>query len=456
MNMHCKPPAFKVTPPSHSERDHVSFFHPGYEPPVLLFRLSKLDMTTEGARGVHLGTALRACEIIANNTHGFLSTSPDRADVHAFVQDQQDFELCLVRSHYFYHAVHADFALRRYPVCASFSAWRPPSALPREWAHAQRERSREAHENPEPYNSLFSLNIDSKTPDHECCISGWQSALRTVQLIPETEEHWFNAVGLGDSSPPPASSNLITLRSDIRAILEEHIFTLAPRGREGDLVATFLQAGAPEAAHLYHNRVVKLPARVSMAYLYCRFAWTVIGLVQRYCKHGPPDFEFVDVLPELRPTSLGRVQPNGGDHTLSDSDEEDGEGNGSVERMLLPHTLDELDFSDNEFIMPSPSSHHLFFTDAADMERRLAELESRDARVTALYESSQSDDFTDLYFERDDDDVYPGFSRYRRMAYEYIQRTPSVRACGESEHAPVSDDSEDYSISTWLEDEFDI
>lgn len=58
----------------------ISFRHPAYaDSDDVLFKLPRLDGTEHGpATGVHHRTALRACQIVANNAfHGYLATDPD-------------------------------------------------------------------------------------------------------------------------------------------------------------------------------------------------------------------------------------------------------------------------------------------------------------------------------------------------------------------------------------------
>lgn len=181
-------------------------------------------------------------------------------------------------------------------------------------------------------------------------------------------------------------SNLITLRSDMKGTLEDHVFTFAPRGNNGEFVAFFLQAGAQEATHLYHNRVVRLPQRVDARHLYCRFAWTILNLVQRYCKSPPLDFVVVPSVLHAEPA-------------LPVSCDEDAKADPSSSRAIPVEEEDgysvigqSLHSSDSDgFIMPSPPER-LFFTDTDDMERRLEQLESQDASLSSRF-GSQSGAF---------------------------------------------------------------
>ncbi|KAI0867395.1 hypothetical protein GGS24DRAFT_485805 [Hypoxylon argillaceum] len=73
-NLLPKPPTTKP-----GDAGEIEFCHPGYEPPYdVLFLFPRLDHTSTSLKGVHYGTALTACQIIANNAFdGYLATDQE-------------------------------------------------------------------------------------------------------------------------------------------------------------------------------------------------------------------------------------------------------------------------------------------------------------------------------------------------------------------------------------------
>jgi hypothetical protein len=78
----------------------IAFMHPGYIPPEILFTLPKVDSTAMGKFGVHFGTAIIACQIVANNVFdtGYLTL-----DIEGQQRVSLHFDHVLTESQYYLH-----------------------------------------------------------------------------------------------------------------------------------------------------------------------------------------------------------------------------------------------------------------------------------------------------------------------------------------------------------------
>lgn len=138
---------------------HITFRHPGYQDKAfwaqqypknnIIFRLPTLDGREldsngdggsggggGGGWGVHHGTALRACSIIACNIDGFLS--PTHLSTPPTVVPQLPLDSLLTADvYYFYPCLWVESQGQSgldYPVCPTFQDWRfPHNDVPPEW-----------------------------------------------------------------------------------------------------------------------------------------------------------------------------------------------------------------------------------------------------------------------------------------------------------------------------------
>lgn len=132
-------PCPKLLPPT--PLSHVTFRHPGYpDLSNILFRMPAYDgCELDGDRagsgwGVHHGTALWACSIIASNIDGFLHPARLQSppDGSLPVEDSVD-ALLMGNVYYFYPRAWTsspDQADLQYAVCPSFQDWRFPMIRP--------------------------------------------------------------------------------------------------------------------------------------------------------------------------------------------------------------------------------------------------------------------------------------------------------------------------------------
>jgi hypothetical protein len=78
----------------------IAFMLPGYMPPEILFSLPKVDSTAMGKFGVHFGTAIIACQIIADNA---FDTAYLTLDVEGQQRVSLHFDHVLTESQYYLH-----------------------------------------------------------------------------------------------------------------------------------------------------------------------------------------------------------------------------------------------------------------------------------------------------------------------------------------------------------------
>lgn len=159
---------------------HVTFRHPGYpDLSNILFRLPTFDGREPdddgtGGWGVHHGTALWACSIIACNIDGFLHPTllqlpPDSSRP---VETSLD-ALLTAKVYYFYPRAWTSPLDLEYPVCPSFHDWQfPHDTTPKVWKDVYVCTNL-------PHCSLQVLNISRNTPDQS---HGYQRRVSSPRL----------------------------------------------------------------------------------------------------------------------------------------------------------------------------------------------------------------------------------------------------------------------------------
>lgn len=162
----------------------VKFFHPANGASFL--SLAANDFVAAGVGGnpptfgLHLGTALLACQIIAFNRPGFLSTFKDRRAPHIATTPRD--VLLLARRYYF----HLDEDLPRYPIRLGFSTWGFPHAmlLPGTiWTGGPQVGGGMLER-----ESNASLVV--KARDEMCLVSLCRDGLTTAHLVASVMEQW--------------------------------------------------------------------------------------------------------------------------------------------------------------------------------------------------------------------------------------------------------------------------
>lgn len=126
-----------------SQPRYVHFHHPGYTRPVAMFRLAAYDLPSHDQsvkqaaqsatiRGIHHGTALDACCIVACSLPGFLSSI--KLDQDDYTPPITPVDAVLTESDYWYYPTGWDQRAPPYPVVPNFENWRYPSTPPPDWA----------------------------------------------------------------------------------------------------------------------------------------------------------------------------------------------------------------------------------------------------------------------------------------------------------------------------------
>jgi hypothetical protein len=155
----------------------VSFWHPGTN--ELLLRLPANDVSSPNVFGLHHGTALLACEVLAYNARGYLSTSRDPADhgsQHAGGRDS----LLLERKYYYFIP-----SKPQYEICRLFSEWPfPHESYAEVWGSGILDSSVRV----ELQTDGASLVIRER--DGVCAISGCSDSLSMSYIVPIAESDW--------------------------------------------------------------------------------------------------------------------------------------------------------------------------------------------------------------------------------------------------------------------------
>ncbi|KAI1121609.1 hypothetical protein F5Y10DRAFT_271892 [Nemania abortiva] len=237
-------------------RDKIIFHHPGYHPlHDILFILPRLDRSSMSLQqGVHYGTALTACQIIANNAFdGYLATDREGCER---VDSNLDFDHLLTKSDYWFFVPSTSPNLNPYPIVPSFRDWAfPHGSIPR-WPQLE-----------------YAANSDI---DHRCIVTRTAGFVKQAHLIPTAEEEWFKINAMyqyGSHGDINQKHNKIALRHDLHSAFDTHLFAIVPKNNHyvvHQLHAA--EAGAMEFALAYHNYKVVLqePEDVVPEFLFAR------------------------------------------------------------------------------------------------------------------------------------------------------------------------------------------
>ena len=154
----------------------VSFLHPANSLPFLDF--PAYDYCPPNG-GIHYGTAIAACEILACN---YLSASRNRNDNGRV---NVDWDTIIPSGDYYYH-LEMETPGPLYPICQDFSCWEfPHKNLPSSWEHNLPKLA--------PFNwpaSWSAISHTVKAQDAACLVSGWKDSLTVAHIVPQTQENW--------------------------------------------------------------------------------------------------------------------------------------------------------------------------------------------------------------------------------------------------------------------------
>ncbi|KAH9935658.1 uncharacterized protein B0H18DRAFT_419849 [Fomitopsis serialis] len=251
----------------------VTIMHPGYTPLQDLLMLPAYDPAPAPELwGCSHRLALDACRIIANNRDGFLSTTLDGRD-HV-----PDSEPTLTADVYYYFLLGDHDP--EYAVVSEFAAWRFPDTLPAHWLSARQDRRHLSRF----FASESAMSDRVRDMDGACILSGFgqASSCDNAHLVPKEQAVWFtfNRMKVHNIRPeivtPNDVANGICLRADIRLCLDRHAFVFFPDG--SDFVAYFIKV-EDDYAEWFHRTAAQIHERVAVQFLYARFAFNVINLV---------------------------------------------------------------------------------------------------------------------------------------------------------------------------------
>lgn len=123
-------PALTASAPSIPSSPTIDFLHPSYDYPAnILFSLPAVDILRgpSSRPGVHHGTALSACIIVAANRCGRLTTSAAPPTPAELASPVAAWDAVLTEPRYYFHPSGAtDPSAPPYPVVPDFRSWRFP------------------------------------------------------------------------------------------------------------------------------------------------------------------------------------------------------------------------------------------------------------------------------------------------------------------------------------------
>ncbi|KAJ7323515.1 hypothetical protein DFH08DRAFT_969068 [Mycena albidolilacea] len=267
-----------LTQPKLNTAAVVAVFHPRQVKGFPMLHFDIFPSTTDGAVGMPLGVVLDACFVVAGNHRGKLvhNTSP-----HHFVADYKSNQDTLLRPGYYnFVVVHEGGELDdNYGLCACFSAWTPPIAIPDRWKGEGKDAVTLARELP-LMSGGSEVSAAVRTLDKSCIMSGAISGVQASHLVPEDEVDWWDdhyseikAYG-GDDEDLTSIINEVAPRADLKMGLDQGLFLFAPYGLD-KVIVVVIHAAASDIAYKFHLREVRFPARILRAYLFIRFAFTV-------------------------------------------------------------------------------------------------------------------------------------------------------------------------------------
>ncbi|KAF5384127.1 hypothetical protein D9615_003228 [Tricholomella constricta] len=257
----------------------IAFWHPGTNSPFLFLPANDIS-DVPNVFGLHHGTALLACQVLAFNEPGYLSTSRDPEDVSSRHDGGPD--SLLLQTEYYYFPVNFD----DYKICVRFSKWRFPhkSFSGEDWGSSDLDPGIEGDL---PSAEVASQGI--KQRDKVCAISADNDSLTLSHLVPIAGAKWLrdNEMGPYTAWNDPLHldpTNLLAMRSDLHHEQFNHgTFAIVPKC--GELRVHFLK-NVCNAANYYHNTVFE-HRHVSRQLLFARFALQVITLhVLQCCAYG--------------------------------------------------------------------------------------------------------------------------------------------------------------------------
>jgi hypothetical protein len=296
----------------------IAFRHPAYaDPDDILFKLPRLDQTGCGPAtlaGVHYHTALRACQIVANNAfHGYLATDRDGQDAVAVPQDgilSEDDYWFIVERRDGDDEVEQRQGRDVYPVVPSFEDWQFPhhDFLGLGWDADDDAAASPLPNFPAPHDTTAPpppstlrtavFAVPSLPRSKRCVLSNHSYSINKAHLVPSASEKWFriNSMKRYEDEQHPTmrfihnTRNTLTIRADLHTMWDAHIFAFVPK--RGQFVAHILTAptqGSREFAAEWHNQPAQRYAFKGIAnqYAFAKFAQAVFMLLKPFIAFTP-------------------------------------------------------------------------------------------------------------------------------------------------------------------------
>ncbi|CAN8105394.1 unnamed protein product [Discula destructiva] len=301
-----KPPCIQepVQPPPAS----ISFRHPGYDDAEgVLFTLPRLDVTTaeQAIAGVHHGTALLACQVIANNAFdGYLTTDRERQHRVSLPLDA-----ILLNDDYWF-AAGGDNVV--YPVVPRFEEWQfphtymdslswdpilSPVELTAPAAPASLDRTM-------PVSAAAPSNVATSsdprvlplappprpTPSR-CILSQKPYGIHQAHIVPKAQSQWFQTNSMRRYGDPQlfihSENNKVPMRHDLHQLWDANIYALVPKRGGRGFVVHVLQlpkSAISEFADDWHNTPLQKDAlyHAGKAFLFAKFAQAVFMLLKPF------------------------------------------------------------------------------------------------------------------------------------------------------------------------------
>lgn len=295
---HRSPHAGLPPDPLYRTRRKISFKHPGYytrHGNNTLFSLFAWD-SIDG--GLHFGTALLACALVACNAmNGYLST-----DLAGHEKVDLGFDDILpLRHEYFFHVPYPypdpnqtlDSPFK-YPVYARFHHWKYPHDIashPR-WLQDIIESHKELDMERMNTPAASTTSAAVLARDQLCLLSRHGDSLDRAHICPRSESQWFHENGMHEyNDKQDLSGDMITddlansllMRCDLHRAFDSAKFAIVYK--QGRWVAHFMEHTTNYASE-HHNRPLPIPVTIAPQFLLARLAWTIFPRVKNFLESG--------------------------------------------------------------------------------------------------------------------------------------------------------------------------
>ncbi|KAJ7137837.1 hypothetical protein C8R44DRAFT_766321 [Mycena epipterygia] len=404
----------------------VDVFHP-----MVLGNLPMLQFSVFKTNGFPLGVVLDACCAVACNKQGELYQKDSPDTLVASCTDESD--MMLPSGSYIFKLIHGA-ATTSYPLYASFAVWKPPTLVPVRWQG-------DVVSAPPLHSGASDASTAVKVDDEACIMTGAVTGTNASYMVPRSEAKWFQSHystlkiwGADTAHDLNAPCNLVTLRSDLSLPgTDAGIFLFAPYA--GGVVAVFPRNRGGDLAEKHHLQRVRLSDRVRRGYLYIQFVWNIFNFSAPGLSTAAAAIQ-----QHLQPPSAKRPPTRDGglnrDPKRPKSDtSNDGSGGGSQKhaggsgshKYVGDDSQRDSSLSTVEDGENAPQTEDVPMYDAKDAmlkddacETLLLAYDAQDAMLKARGGSLT---VHDIQAGR-----YPGFSKARRLAHDYVQRNPHVSA----------------------------